>query len=48
MEAVPFKDMYTKLATAVESGDVPDIMHELCRGSVPVFAGHDCSHGRCN
>ena len=27
MEAVPFKDMYTKLATAVESGDVPDIMH---------------------
>ncbi len=38
MEAVPFKDMYTKLATAVESGDVPDIMHTNFAGVAYLYS----------
>jgi len=38
MEAVPFKDMYTKLATAVESGDVPDIMHTNFAGTAYLYS----------
>ena len=38
MEAVPFKDMYTKLATAVESGEVPDIMHTNFAGVAYLYS----------
>ncbi len=38
MEAVPFKDMYTKLATAVESGNVPDIMHTNFAGAAYLYS----------
>lgn len=38
MEAVPFKDMYTKLATAVESGEVPDIMHTNFAGAAYLYS----------
>ena len=33
MVTISFNDMYTKLATAVESGNVPDIMHTNFAGS---------------
>jgi ABC-type glycerol-3-phosphate transport system substrate-binding protein len=38
MEPVPFKDMYTKLATAVESGNVPDIMHTNFAGAAYLYS----------
>jgi multiple sugar transport system substrate-binding protein len=33
MVTISFNDMYTKLATAVESGNVPDIMHTNFAGT---------------
>lgn len=38
MVTVAFNDMYTKLATAVESGDVPDIMHTNFAGAAYLHA----------
>lgn len=38
MVTVSFGDMYTKLATAVESGEVPDIMHTNFAGAAYLYA----------
>ncbi len=38
MVTVSFNDMYTKLATAVESGDVPDIMHTNFAGAAYLYS----------
>jgi multiple sugar transport system substrate-binding protein len=38
MVTVAFNDMYTKLATAVQSGDVPDIMHTNFAGAAYLYA----------
>jgi len=38
MVTVSFNDMYTKLAAAVESGDVPDIMHTNFAGTAYLYA----------
>ena len=38
MVTVSFGDMYTKLATAVESGDVPDIMHTNFAGAAYLYS----------
>jgi multiple sugar transport system substrate-binding protein len=38
MQTVAFKDMYTKLATATESGDVPDIMQTNFAGAAYLYS----------
>jgi multiple sugar transport system substrate-binding protein len=38
MVTISFNDMYTKLATAVESGNVPDIMHTNFAGTAYLYA----------
>lgn len=38
MVTVAFNDMYTKLATSVESGNVPDIMHTNFAGAAYLYA----------
>ncbi len=38
MVTISFNDMYTKLATSVESGDVPDIMHTNFAGAAYLYA----------
>lgn len=38
VEAVAFNDMYAKLATAVESGEVPDIMHTNFAGTAYLYS----------
>ncbi len=38
MVTISFGDMYTKLATAVESGEVPDIMHTNFAGSAYLYS----------
>jgi len=38
MVTVSFGDMYTKLATAVESGEVPDIMHTNFAGAAYLYS----------
>ena len=38
MVTISFNDMYTKLATAVESGNVPDIMHTNFAGTAYLYS----------
>lgn len=38
MVTISFSDMYTKLTTAMESGDVPDIMHTNFAGTAYLYA----------